>query len=492
MDKEISGFVRHQCFTPVLKTPEYRILPGNWIFTRKRDGSAKARFVIGGHRQRLGLDYFEFQNYCAVLASRDNRVLLALAAGQGWSVAQTDIEQAFLHGVLNDVDLYINPPARYPCPPGHVLKLLKAVYGLHQAPPKFKKEVTDWMRTNGYTPANDSETIWVLRQGQDILVHGLYADDFLHFSNRTAVYSSFRDQIKIRFDIKTGPVDVYLGNKICVDKEKFNASIDQTSYVDELLARFGLMDCQPVGTPIVVRLSNMDRGKPISKEEHAVYRNMVGSLLYLSCWSRPDICFAVSELSRFVADPGETHLKAAKRVLRYLKGTREFRLNYSRPEDAMLNQLWGFVDSDWAGCPDSRKSTTGYVLMLNGAAISWKSKRQNVVALSSAEAEFMAASLLVQEVMYIRKLLEKLGFLQSGPTPIFEDNRTCIAWSEGSVGGSDRAKHIDLRCHFVHEAVKSGILTLRVVNSSDNVADLLTKPLPEPAFKVLRKRLMGF
>ncbi len=123
MDKEISGFVRHQCFTPKPKTPEYRILPGNWIFTRKRDGSAKARFVIGRHRQRLGLDYFEFQNYCAVLASRDNRVPLALAAGQGWNVAHTDIEQAFLHGVLNDVDLYINPPARYPCPPGHVLKL---------------------------------------------------------------------------------------------------------------------------------------------------------------------------------------------------------------------------------------------------------------------------------------------------------------------------------------------------------------------------------
>ena len=114
---------------------------------------------------------------------------------------------------------------------------------------------------------------------------------------------------------------MYLGNKICVDKEKFNASIDQTSFVDELLARFGLMDCQPVGTPIVVRLTNMDRGKPISQDQHVVYRNMVGNLFYLSCLSRPDICFAVSELSRFVADPGETHMKAAKRVLRYLKGT---------------------------------------------------------------------------------------------------------------------------------------------------------------------------
>ena len=149
------------------------------------------------------------------------------------------------------------------------------------------------------------------------------------------------------------------------------------------------------------------------------------------------------------------------------------------------------MDSDWAGCVNFRKSTTGYVLMFNGAAVSWKSKRQNVVALSSAEAEFMAASALVQEVIYIRKLLERLGYPQSSPTPIFEDNRTCIAWTEGSVGGSDRAKHIDLRVHFVHDAVQDGVLTLNVVSSAENVADLLTKPLPEASFLILRKRLMG-
>jgi len=184
-------------------------------------------------------------------------------------------------------------------------------------------------------------------------------------------------------------------------------------------------------------------------------------------------------------------MQAAKRVMRYLKGTKELKLTYSRPEGVKINQLWGYVDSDWAGCIDTRKSTTGYLLMFNGAAVSWKSKGQNVVALSPAEAEFMAASALVQEVIYLRKLLERLGYTQSGPTPILEDNRTCIAWTEGSVGGSDRALHIDLRAHFVHDAVYDGVLTLCPVSSADNVADLLTKPLPEAAFLVLRKRLMG-
>jgi hypothetical protein len=184
-------------------------------------------------------------------------------------------------------------------------------------------------------------------------------------------------------------------------------------------------------------------------------------------------------------------MQAAKRVLRYLKGTKEMGLKFTRPADGSRNLLWGYVDSDWAGCVDTRKSTTGYVLMLNGAAIAWKSKRQNVVALSSAEAEFMAASSLVQEVIYIRRLLTNLGFPQDLATEVGEDNRTCIAWSEGSVGGSDRAKHIDLRVHFVHAAVQDKIVRLYSIKSEHNVADILTKALPEPAFTVLRKQLMG-
>jgi len=491
MEREIQGFLRHNCFQPVLWMPQLRTIPGQWIFSRKRTGQPKARFVIGGHRQRLGTDYFEFKNYCAVLASRENRILLALAAAHGWSIYQTDIEQAFLHGVLDDVDLFVRPPALYPCPPNHVLKLLKAVYGLHQAPPKFKKEVTDWLRLQGYNAANDSETVWILRKEDNVLIHALYADDFLHFSNNKDMFAKFRDQLKKRFDIKSGNVGVYLGNRIGVESEKFNVSIDQSEYIDQLLVKFDMVSSHAVGTPMTGRLSSLEKGDDLSNEDKSSYRVIVGSLLYLSCWTRPDIAFAVSELSRFVSDPGQVHMQAAKRVLRYLAGTRDLGLKFTRPADELLNRLHGFVDSDWAGCLDTRKSTTGYVLMLNGAVVSWKSKRQNVVALSSAEAEFMAASSLVQEVVYIRKLLTNLGFPQEPATEIGEDNRTCIAWSEGSVGGSDRAKHIDLRQHFVHAAVQDKVLVLRAVKSEDNVADILTKPLAEPAFKILRKHLMG-
>lgn len=252
-----------------------------------------------------------------------------------------------------------------------------------------------------------------------------------------------------------------------------------------------MLKSHAVATPMVTRLSESDRGDELSTEEKSQYRVIVGSVLYLACWTRPDIAFAVSELSRFVSDPGSVHMQAAKRVLRYLKGTKDLGLRFTRPSDGSLNQLWGYVDSDWAGCADTRKSTTGYALMLNGAVVAWKSKRQNVVALSSAEAEFMAASSLVQEVIYIRKLLTNLGFPQVSATEVGEDNRTCIAWSEGSVGGSDRAKHIDLRAHFVHAAVQDKIVSLHNIRSNENVADILTKALPEAAFTILRKQLMG-
>ena len=169
----------------------------------------------------------------------------------------------------------------------------------------------------------------------------------------------------------------------------------------------------------------------------------------------------------------------------------DFALVYSKTggDVGNANLLTAFVDADWAGDPDSRRSTTGYVLLINGAAIAWKSKRQSVIALSSAEAEFVAASTLVQEITYCRKLLEALGFPQPFATSVAEDNATAISWSEGSVGGSDRAKHIDLREHYVHDAVAQGVLKLIKVSTEDNLADLLTKPLPKERFLVLRKRL---
>jgi hypothetical protein len=188
-----------------------KVLPGIWGFTRKRDHSAKANFVFGVHRQILGRDYFAHKNYCAVLSSHDNRTLLTLGANEGWTVHQTDIVQAFLHGILNDADQYMQPPACFPCPLGFVCKLLRAIYGLHQAPVK------------NYTPANSSETIWICRQGTSVLTRGLYADDFLHHINDPNMYKVFQmTPTCIRFFNRTLPNSL----KLSLGKQQYFLAIE--------------------------------------------------------------------------------------------------------------------------------------------------------------------------------------------------------------------------------------------------------------------------
>ena len=170
-------------------------------------------------------------DYASVLANRDNRVLLALAAAEQWHIYSTDIVQAFLFGKLDDADIYIKPPYGYPCPSGHVLKLKKAIYGLHQAPVKFKKEVTEWFKEQGYTPVNAGQTIWMKKGPTGVIIHAQYADDFLHFTNNTQLCKEFKVSFQKRFDLKTGPADVYLGNKIEYDINRQEVKLRQAVYV---------------------------------------------------------------------------------------------------------------------------------------------------------------------------------------------------------------------------------------------------------------------
>ena len=172
--------------------------------------------------------------------------------------------------------------------------------------------------------------------------------------------------------------------------------MDQTHYVQSILDKYEMSQTNGKSTPIAARLSARDQPSTMDSVKQEEYRAVVGALLYVAMWTRPDIAFAVSDLSRFVSHPGHSHVEASKRVLRYLQSTKSLGLTYSRPSDTAThppNVLWGYVDSDWAGCPDTRRSTTGFVLMLNGAAVSWRSKRQSLVALSTAE--FVTVSVLV-------------------------------------------------------------------------------------------------
>ena len=503
-DKEMNGLAQRNVFKVVDRPTDRNPLGTTMVWKYKIDNvnntiTRKCRLCLRGDWQKEGVDFFKDKTFSAVLNSRENRILYALAAANNWYMFSSDITQAFTYGEL-DVSLFCYPPAGYSCPTGKVLELNKCLYGAKQAPARFKAVLTAFMIAEGFRAVNDAQTVWIKTERNSVLINAIFVDDVHHCTNDLVMYRAFRKKFEKKFDLKADDhIDVYLGNQIIHDREKGTVTVSQQHYVMACLEKFGLAQCNGTDTPMTERLSTTDQPSTIDLKNQEQYRGMVGSLLYLASWTRIDIALAVSELSRFVSNPGEVHIEAAKRVFRYLKKTMHLGLTYRSSTsfpgqpDMPPNTLWGYVDSDWAGCPDTRKSTSAYVFMLNGAAISWRSKRQTTVALSTAEAEYISASAMVQEVIYLRKFLENLGFPQKEPTPVFADNETCIKWSEGSVGGSERAKHVDLRIHFVHEAVTAKHLKLNKVDSKLNGADILTKPPKDKnLFLELRHRLMGY
>jgi hypothetical protein len=231
-----------------------------------------------------------------------------------------------------------------------------------------------------------------------------------------------------------------------------------------------------------VRLSKGDCPDIVNPDIHRRYRGIVGHLSFLVQMTRPDLAYAYAELSKFCQSPGLVHLHAAERVLQYLRGTYDIGITYSDPGEALRNKLGGWVDSDFAADPDTRRSVSGYILSMNGGPIAWKCKRQSCTTLSSAEAEFVAASICGQEVIYIRSLLCGLGYAQKGPTRVYEDNASCIAMSENPVN-AERSRHIDTRRFFIRDLVRDGLMKLVKCAGTHNPADALTKSLPSPSFE---------
>ena len=284
----------------------------------------------------------------------------------GWNLSSADIAQAFSYGEL-DVPLYCRPPPGYVCPSGKVLKLNNALYGCIQASACFKKCYTDFLKSEGFRPVNDAETMFKKQIGKSFLLTAIYVDDSLNSNNDQSMFREFRKKFEKKFKIKTcDQVDSFLGVRVLLDPVKKCLTIHQRHYIEACLQKFNLADCKGVHTPMAgCRLSVKDQPDHVDSTMQSLYREMVGSLLFIASWTRPDIAFAVSELSRFISNPGSVHLTAAKRVFRYLKQTVSDGITYRLGMDEFpINTLWGFVDSDWAGCPDTRRSTSGSVFIL--------------------------------------------------------------------------------------------------------------------------------
>lgn len=421
------------------------------------------------------------------------RVVLALAALRNWFLKSMGVETAFLQAPMEE-EIYVGYKVFDPGGDETLWRPRRSLCGLRQSSRNWNREIDKWMRSYGFTPSRTDPCVYVMGPegtADGILIVVLYVDDLSSAGSNLQTIERFKKAISKRFAMKDlGELKWMLGFEVVRDRAARTIEIKQSAYFDQVLERFRMENCKPVATPAegVLRRSSADQGAEVNDRE---YMSIVGCLIYASIITRPDLAYAVQALCRHMSAVTQEHRVAAKRVLRYLAGTRDMGIKFGVGFKAGSGELVGFSDSDYACDPDRRRSTTGYLFMLNGGPVCWTSRLQSTVARSSAEAEYMAMSDAAGEGMYLRQLLKDLGYRQKGPTTLYEDNLGAIAMGENSTS-STRTKHIDVRYHYIREKVKKKKIRLVYVSTQDQLADMLTKPLQRVKLLGFRKKVAGY
>ena len=477
----------------------HRPLKGKLVCKRKRDDMGKVvrykvRYVAKGFAQKYGVDYDKTTAPTVRLESF--RSILHIAASLDWDLRQFDIKTAFLHGILPETEtMFMEQPEGFEVPGKEdwVMKLMKSIYGMKQASriwnQTFHKAVSQW----GFERIPCEWCVYRRTSPTGTVIFAVHVDDIIATGSSPEEINHFRDFLKSQWEItELGEPKFALGIAISRDRSARTISLSQTAKIDQLVDEFGLTDARHVDTPMVpgLQLRRPDKTAPIPSEvadwiERTPYRSLVGSLMYFSVATRPDISYAVGRLSSFLDCFRLEHWEAAIRVLRYLKGTRLLNLVLGGKNPLSLS---GYSDSDYANCVDTSRSIGGYCFTLGSGMISWGSRKQATVADSSCYAEYIALHDASHEVAFLRQLLNGLNFLPAGPTRLLCDNDAASRLAEDHVWHS-HTKHIRVKYHYTRELVLAGETSVLRVNSKDNTADILTKPLARSDFQRLRHYL---
>ncbi|GJX54418.1 putative ribonuclease H-like domain-containing protein [Tanacetum coccineum] len=431
-----------------------------WVYQNKKDERGvvvrnKARLVAQGHRQEEGIDYDEV--FAPVARIEAIRIFLAFASYMGFIVYQMDVKSAFLYGKI-DEEVYVSQPPGFLDPkyPQKVYKVVKALYGLHQAPRAWYATLSTFLLKNGYRRGTIDKTLFIKKDKHDIILVQVYVDDIIFGSTKKSWCDDFEALMKSKFQMSSmGELTFFLG--LQVKQKEDGIFISQDKYVAEILKKFDFANVKTASTPIETQ-------KPLVKDEEAsdvdvhLYRSMIGSLMYLTA-SRPDIMFAVCACSRFQVTPKSSHLSAVKRIFRYLKGKPKLGLWYPRVSSFDLES---YSDSDYARANLDRKSTTGGCQFLGRRLISWQCKKQTIVATSTTEAEYVAAASCCGQVLWIQNQMLDYGFNFIN-TKIYIDNESTICIVKNPVYHS-KTKHIAIRHHFIRDAYEKK--TIQVLKST--------------------------
>ncbi|GJX71992.1 putative ribonuclease H-like domain-containing protein [Tanacetum coccineum] len=396
----------------------------------------------------------------------------------GFHCVQMDVKSAFLYGQIEE-EVYVCQPPGFEDPdhPDKVYKVVKALYGLHQAPRAWYDTLATYLLSNGFQRGKIDQTLFIKSHQGHILLVQIYVDDIIFGSTKKELCEEFEKLMKDKFQMSSmGELTFFLG--LQVQQKKKGIFISQDKYVHEILKKFNYTDVKSASTPTDLERPLVKDADADDVDEH-LYRSMIGSLMYLTA-SRPDIMFAVCACARFQVSPKTSHLLAVKRIFRYLKGKPSLGLWYSK--DSPL-ELVAYTDSDYAGATLDRKSTTGGCQFLGNRLISWQCKKQTVVATSTTEAEYVAAANCCGQVLWIQNQLLDYGY-NFMSTIIYIDNTSTICIIENPVQHS-KTKHIEIRHHFIRDCNTKKLIQMAKIDTQLNVADLLTKGFDAGRFQYL-------
>lgn len=510
---EIRSLVKNDTWRMVTKPLNRNVVGCRYVLTTKlnvdKTEKKKARLVAKGYSQQPGLDYH--RTFAPVARLATVRLLIALAVEMNMDIDQIDIDTAYLNGDLNE-DIYMKVPDLLEESLEKLIKLEsansatgkraarmledikgggntcllnKSLYGLKQAGRQWNIKLDTKLKEMGLRPTVNEPCLYHKRNkdGSDLYVV-IYVDDILIASQKRFAIDTFKHELAKRFELKDfGQATFCLG--INIKKNGVEYHLSQEKYINDILKKFGMENSKPVKTP-------METGKPVmserKKEEGKIfpYRELIGSLMYLSVATRPDIANATAKLAQFAENPDDTHWKAAKRILRYLKGTISYSLVY-KPTGLCIQ---GYADADWGSCTYDRRSFTGYVFVLGGAGISWASQKQRIVATSTCEAEFVSLAEAMKEAMYLNSLLKELGLHNLCKVRMHADNLSAIYLAEDNGVYHAKSKHIDIRYFFIRDVLRENkSITLEHLGTDRMLADILTKPLSRVRHESLTSEL---
>ncbi|KAJ9566785.1 LOW QUALITY PROTEIN: hypothetical protein OSB04_002751 [Centaurea solstitialis] len=486
MKAEIDSINKNNTWRLTTLPKDHKAIGLKWVFKTKRDAEGrivkyKARLVAKGYVQEHGIDFDEV--FAPVARIETIRLILALAAYNRWEVHHLDVKSAFLQGELKE-EVYVSQPEGFikERDKGKVYRLMKALYGLRQAPRAWYTKLDNILKTLGFKKCALEQAVYTRISKESTLLIGVYVDDLIVTGSSKKEIETFKDQMKKKFEMSDlGLLAYYLG--IEVTQKGGEISIKQTGYANKILSDTGMLDCNDAKIPMEpgLKLTKVTEERYVDTTE---YRSIIGCLRYL-LHTRPDLSFSVGLLSRFMQEPQEQHMKAIKQVLRYIKGTKDYGITYGHEGG---NRIQGYSDSSYGVNTQEGKGTTGIVFYFGNSPISWSTQKQGTVALSSCESEFIAATAAATQALWLKRLLSKITDTKEQKVTIYVDNKSAIALMKNPVFHG-RSKHIDTKYHFIRECVEKEDLAVEHVNGDLQRADILTKPLPRIRFVTMRQLL---